>query len=138
MKFLKQFNEWWKDIIKKIFIRNMLKKKMKLTNPFISKNDLINKQRLNNLINSIFKASKIVEREVAVAALKQKEFEDDKFLGKLKSFIDEHYGSEFKKLSKENEKLYGQFVDESKKLGKIKEQLKKLDKIKEQLKTIDV
>ena len=109
MKFIKKISTWIKDFLKKRFIHNQIKGLMKskgkiIGNKFV--NNEVDKVKLEMLTKAIFRASKVVEGEMAEVMLKNKKYEDEQLLTDLKKTIAKHFSEKVKKLTKENRTLH--------------------------------
>jgi len=113
MKIIDKIKKAIADYLKKRYIRKELKEKFS----FYSKK---NKQRLDQLTESLFRASQVVKAELIETEKKKLEHENELLLNDIKTVIEKHYKDREVKLQKDNEKLERKLKEKDKKLSDIK------------------
>ena len=120
MNILKNIKQFFADFFKKKYIRKELKLKFKHYKKDTNKH---NRERLDLLTDSLFRASKIVKKEILENERKCLENENELLFGDIKNIIDKHYKDREDSLKKENIKLEKKIVEKDKVINKIKEKI---------------
>lgn len=122
MKLIEKVKQFIADFLKKRYIRKELNKKFKQTFSEISKR---NREHINHLTNSLFKASLIVKAEMVETEKQKLEKENQLLMQDIKKVIDKHYSKREEAIKKNSE-----YIDTAQKtIKKYRAKEKKLDEV---------